>query len=131
MASIGATDLSHGGDENSFVPWEYNEPKQEERLAPPENSNTSLLARASLKGISFFQNYISRVDGDRCPMVPTCSAYAAQAIKKHGFWLGFVMTADRLIHEGSEIQRAPVIRRGDRVGFYDPVENNDFWLKHD
>ena len=40
-----------------------------------------------------------------------------------------MMTADRLIHEGSEMDYAPVVKVGDRYKFYDPVSNNDFWWK--
>ncbi len=62
-------------------------------------------------------------------MHPTCSAYSLQAFKKHGFFIGFMMTADRLIHEGSEMDYAPLVKVGDRYKFYDPVSNNDFWWK--
>ena len=37
------------------------------------------------------------------------------------------MTADRLIHEGNEMDYAPLVKVGDRYKFYDPVSNNDFW----
>jgi len=80
-----------------------------------------------LQDLEILWGYISSVDGDRCPMHPTCSAYSLQAIKKHGFPIGFMMTADRLIHEGSEMDYAPLVRVGDRYKFYDPVSNNDFW----
>ena len=37
------------------------------------------------------------------------------------------MTADRLIHEMNEMDLAPLIDGEGGTGFYDPVENNDFW----
>jgi putative membrane protein insertion efficiency factor len=77
--------------------------------------------------VKFFQNFISPVDGDRCAMYPTCSAYSRQAIKKYGAIKGFVMTADRVIHEGDEQRFAPLIRKGGSLSYYDPPENNDFW----
>ena len=76
--------------------------------------------------VRFFQNFISPVDGDRCSMYPTCSAYSREAIKKYGAIKGFVMTADRLIHEGDEWRFAPLIRKGRSLSYYDPPENNDF-----
>ena len=79
--------------------------------------------------VKFFQNFISPVDGDRCGMSPTCSAYSREAIRKYGAIKGFVMTADRLIHEGDEWRFAPLIRKGWSVRYYDPPENNDFWYK--
>ena len=76
---------------------------------------------------SFFSKHISAVDGDRCPSNPTCSSYSAQAFKKHGFFVGWVMTVDRLIHEGDEGDTSPLVRRNGRFTIVDPVENNDFW----
>lgn len=75
----------------------------------------------------FYQKYISPVDGERCPSYPTCSQYGLEAVRKHGALLGLVMTFDRLIHESDEVRSAPLIRVGDSVRCYDPVENNDFW----
>jgi hypothetical protein len=78
--------------------------------------------------ISFYRNHISAVDGDRCPSYPTCSSYSAQAFRKHGFVMGWLMTVDRLIHEGKEEAAvSPLIRDGGTWRIYDPVENNDFW----
>ena len=88
----------------------------------------SILNMAFIKGIKFFQNVISPVDGDRCPMYPACSEYSIQALKKHGPFLGFVMIADRLIHERDEMTYAPTVVVNGIRRYYDPVENNDFWL---
>ena len=77
--------------------------------------------------IKFFKKYISKVDGQRCPMYPCCSSYSIEAIKKHGSWIGFIMTCDRLLHESDEIHLAKRMYFPNRVLFYDPVENNDFW----
>lgn len=79
-------------------------------------------------GVRFFQNYISPVDGPRCPMYPTCSAYARQALAKHGPWLGTMLTVDRLIHENEPQEWQHVIRVGDHDRYHDPLSNNDFWL---
>lgn len=78
--------------------------------------------------VSMYREHISPVDGSHCPSWPSCSTYAVQAIRKHGFVVGWVMTVDRLIHEGSEETRvSPMIySRGERK-IYDPIENNDFW----
>jgi Putative membrane protein insertion efficiency factor len=77
--------------------------------------------------IGIFREYISPVDGDRCPMYPTCSQYSLEAIRKHGVAIGFVMTFDRLMHESDEIRRTPQVKIYDSYRYYDPVENNDFW----
>lgn len=83
--------------------------------------------RAAAGLIEFFKNYISPVDGDRCPCYPTCSQYSLEAIRKHGTLVGVVMTFDRLIHESDEIRTAPLIKIYDSYRYFDPVENNDFW----
>ena len=114
----------YGGDRDSFAPWEFNNSGPEEKVEIFSSSPGYLL-----QGIELLWSYISSVDGDRCPMHPTCSAYSLQAFKKHGFFIGFMMTADRLIHEGSEMDYAPLVKVGDRYKFYDPVSNNDFWWK--
>jgi putative membrane protein insertion efficiency factor len=77
--------------------------------------------------VKLYQKYISPVDGDRCPMYPTCSQYSIQAMHKHGPFIGIVMTADRLMHEADERDFAPARKIGNRYRFIDPVENNDFW----
>ncbi len=45
---------------------------------------------------SVYQNFISSNDSQNCPFTPSCSAYASQAIKKHGLILGTLKTGDRL-----------------------------------
>jgi hypothetical protein len=77
--------------------------------------------------VAVFRDYISQVDGDRCPSYPTCSQYSLEAIRKHGVLLGLLLTFDRLIHESDEVRRAPMVRIFHSYRPYDPVENNDFW----
>lgn len=79
------------------------------------------------KGVVIFSKYISPVDGDRCYMYPTCAAYGRESVEKHGFVMGILLTVDRLIHEGNEMDKAPMIKKWDRLRYYDPVSNNDFW----
>jgi putative component of membrane protein insertase Oxa1/YidC/SpoIIIJ protein YidD len=77
----------------------------------------------------FYQHTIGKADGDRCPMDPSCSAYAEQAIRKHGWLTGWVMTFDRFGHEGTEAQRTAhgVTYRNRKLKAVDRVEDNDFW----
>lgn len=78
--------------------------------------------------LSFYKNRISSFDGNRCPMYPTCSAYSGQAFKKHGFFLGWIMTCDRLMRCGrDELSLAPRIIVDGRIRCHDPLEANDFW----
>ena len=78
--------------------------------------------------VSLFKDHISAVDSDRCPSLPSCSSYSIKAIKKHGIFIGWVMTVDRLIHEGREETKvSPMVFSEGKWKIYDPVENNDFW----
>jgi hypothetical protein len=70
---------------------------------------------------------LSAVDSDRCPSYPSCSSYSVAAFKKHGFVMGWLMTVDRLIHEGDEASMSPLVYENGHVKIFDPVENNDFW----
>ena len=90
-----------------------------------------IFSRTAIKAIEFFQEVISPIDGDRCPMHPSCSNYGIQAIQKHGFILGTVMIADRLIRERDEVDYAPRVRINGRWRYFDPVEYNDFWFVED
>jgi uncharacterized protein len=86
------------------------------------------LENAPLYPIKFYQDYISSIDGNRCPMHPTCSQYCIEAFKKHGTFLGWIMCSDRLMRCGRDEKRLSdsVWIDGERRS-YDPVSNNDFW----
>jgi len=78
--------------------------------------------------IQFYQKYISPVDGDRCPMYPSCSEYFKQSIEKHGIAAGWIMGMDRLVRCGrDEVDLSRSVRINGEKHTYDPVENNDFW----
>lgn len=86
------------------------------------------VARAENIFIKFYQDHISAIDGNRCPMYPSCSAYASQAIEKHGPVIGWVMACDRLVRCGRnevELSKAVIIKGHTFV--HDPVDSNDFW----
>jgi len=82
----------------------------------------------AIKSLVFFQKTISSADGNRCPMVPSCSTYCIHAINKHGFFLGSIMTAARLTQERGEMKVVPKVNINGTYRFYDPLENNDFWF---
>ncbi|NOY52815.1 MAG: membrane protein insertion efficiency factor YidD [Deltaproteobacteria bacterium] len=88
----------------------------------------SPFAKFLVVGVRFFQKFISPVDGDRCTMDPTCSHFALQSIEKHGALLGFMMTADRIVHEYEEHRFVRARWDGKSYRFPDPVKNNDFWF---
>lgn len=78
--------------------------------------------------VQLFQRYISPIDGDRCPMHPSCSAYSRDAFEKHGLLMGWFMTCDRLLRCGrDEWQVSPRVVINGELRCYDSVEQNDFW----
>jgi putative membrane protein insertion efficiency factor len=87
----------------------------------------SLPARLLDGAVRGYQRKISPHDGPRCLLYPTCSAYARQALQKHGALMGSVMTMDRLVQELEVLRRAPRIRVHGHTRGYDPVEAHDFW----
>jgi putative component of membrane protein insertase Oxa1/YidC/SpoIIIJ protein YidD len=82
--------------------------------------------------IAFYQgplNHLQAVRAGSCPMHPSCSTYARQALSKHGLILGGMMATDRLMRCGrDELRSAPRILVGGQVKYYDPLNANDFWL---
>ncbi|MCD6582370.1 MAG: membrane protein insertion efficiency factor YidD [Desulfuromusa sp.] len=104
---------------DDWGPWEVSEQTQK-----PDSANNSVLQTA----VQLFQKYISPVDGQRCAMYPTCSTYSLQAIRKHGPLIGVFLTVDRLYHEGDPIEQQQPINKWGYIRFYDPLENNDWWL---
>ncbi|HER09070.1 MAG TPA: membrane protein insertion efficiency factor YidD [Bacteroides sp.] len=44
----------------------------------------------------FYKAFISSQDNPSCVFTPSCSEYAVEAFRKHGFVVGWVKTFDRL-----------------------------------
>ncbi|MDY7036561.1 MAG: membrane protein insertion efficiency factor YidD [Thermodesulfobacteriota bacterium] len=80
--------------------------------------------------LDFYQgplNHLSAVKQGECHMYPSCSEYSKQCIEKHGFFIGWMMTCDRLMRCGrDEIGLSPKILVNGEWKCYDPVENNEF-----
>jgi uncharacterized protein len=83
-----------------------------------------------LSPITFYQRFISPADGNRCQMSPSCSAYSKEAFNVHGFFLGWIMTCDRLMRCGrDETRLSPeILTPGGRLTL-DPLSENDSWMK--
>ncbi|HJN15102.1 MAG TPA: membrane protein insertion efficiency factor YidD [Armatimonadota bacterium] len=54
------------------------------------------MTRIALWLIRFYQRWISRFLPAMCRFTPSCSAYSAQAIEIHGFWVGLWLGVKRL-----------------------------------
>ena len=78
--------------------------------------------------LNFYKNHISVVDGNRCPMYPSCSSYASRAFEKHGPVLGWIMSCDRLVRCGrdeADVSGKVIVNNHQLI--HDSVEANDFW----
>jgi len=83
---------------------------------------------AAVTPIGLYQKIISRADGDRCPMYPSCSHYAKAAFAQKGLLIGWILTCDRLLRCGrDETRLAPRITQNGTVYSYDPLDANTFW----
>jgi hypothetical protein len=80
--------------------------------------------------LTFFQRVISRADGDRDPMYPSCSQYAATVFKRYNPVTAWILTSDRLLRCGhDEVRLAPRVNLKGGARTYDPVEANTFWWR--
>ena len=55
------------------------------------------MTHACLMVIRFYQRWLSPLLAPRCRFVPTCSAYAYEALSRHGVWCGVGLAAWRLL----------------------------------
>jgi hypothetical protein len=113
-------------------PWDrdraYTVAREPARQQTPRRNLLSTIAISpGILLISFFQTVVSPVDGASCDFYPTCSAYAKQALAKHGLFIGLAMASERLCRIHAPEGYEPVEKYGNYY-YYDPVENNDFWF---
>ena len=119
----GASARPAAADDKLRGPW----PRPVAAPSPPDTRETSVPGLAVRGALTAWHNVLSRADGPRSVMYPTASGFLGQAVAKHGMLIGIMMTADRLLHEWDEQQRAPRIVKYGISRAYDPVEANDFW----
>ncbi|MDR1966632.1 MAG: membrane protein insertion efficiency factor YidD [Synergistaceae bacterium] len=55
---------------------------------------------AAMSAIKAYRRFLSPLLGSRCRFYPTCSQYALEAFDRHGFMMGFLLTACRLARCG-------------------------------
>ena len=72
----------------------------------------------SIKLVKLYRKYISPLKPPCCRFHPTCSEYAVQAFKKHGFFGGLILSVYRILRCN------PFCRPG-----YDPVPEKVFNFK--
>lgn len=88
----------------------------------PSQGDTFRTQRTPTGPIELYQHYISPVDGDRCLMFPSCSAYSKEAFRRYGFIRGMLMATDRLTRCSIDLTQYKIIRIGKKDYALDPVE---------
>ncbi|MGA1842297.1 MAG: membrane protein insertion efficiency factor YidD [bacterium] len=70
--------------------------------------------------IKLYKRYLSPVNSSRCPMYPSCSSFASHALRYHQE-KGLIMSFDRLLRCGRDLEDYPLVFKRGRVLRYDPV----------
>jgi len=123
MVAVGIV-LAPPFGEAGEAPWDFSAGAETTVSTGYDQKPSSESGGVVLKGFRTLLFSISRVDGDRCPMYPTCSAYSVEVFKRYGFLKGFVMTFDRVMRcGGNTLDMVPLTDRG----YYDPPERNYFF----
>lgn len=94
----------------------------------PKQSNSVSTCRTPILGtfgewaIRFHQEVISPADGPRSHFKPSSSQYTLEAMRKYGFFRGYLMGCDRLMRENDERWVYETIRLDNHHSIkYDPV----------
>jgi hypothetical protein len=72
--------------------------------------------------------WASAFQGPRCPHQPSCSAYASQALRRHGAVLGSFIGVARLLR-GSRSSALRPLGRAPGGAWLDPLEDSTFFLE--
>ena len=90
-----------------------------------ERDLSQYLASPAILGLDIYQHYLSPAKGTSCPMEPSDSAYARQAVNRYGLFQGVLMSADRLHRCGHDVGHYPIVHTSRGLKFADPVEPPD------
>jgi len=87
------------------------------------NVKTPLFGTFAETMIGFHQKIISPADGPRSHFYPSSSQYTKEAMRKYGFFKGYILGCDRLMRENPEDWVYPTTTLpGGIVMKYDPVK---------
>ncbi|WP_082331637.1 membrane protein insertion efficiency factor YidD [Vibrio nereis] len=82
-------------------------------------ASVSPLSRVAIGLVRLYKAFISPILGPRCRFSPTCSTYAIEALKAHGFVKGCWLSSKRLL------KCNPLNRKGWTYDPVPPVQNQD------
>jgi putative component of membrane protein insertase Oxa1/YidC/SpoIIIJ protein YidD len=106
-------------EQSNWEPWNYNS-----KYSSVIQENRSSFSPGSLLFsflFSTYKTYISPADGSRCPMHPSCSTYSKEAFKTRGIFMATLLTCDRLIRCGSDLDKYEFTLINGKYRRYDPL----------
>lgn len=100
-----------------------------------EPGRRSTLARLALATVRAYQRWISPARPPTCRFTPSCSAYAVEAIERHGALRGGWLTARRLLrcgpwHPGGHDPVPPAVGHGGPGTPIDPATSTPTGAPH-
>lgn len=86
-----------------YEPWGKDaDLKYQSTSADSSPPSLSPIGQLMQQVIYFHQKIISPADGPRSHFKPSSSQYMLEAIRKHGFFKGYIMGCDRLMRENKD-----------------------------
>lgn len=84
--------------------------------------STPLFGAFAEAGIWFHQEIISPADGPRSHFFPSSSQYTLEAMRRYGFFRGFILGCDRLMRENGDpwVYKTTFLEDGEEIK-YNPV----------
>jgi putative component of membrane protein insertase Oxa1/YidC/SpoIIIJ protein YidD len=86
-----------------------------------EREMKEFLASPGTIAIEVYQRWVSPAKGSSCPMSPSDSAYARQAVRKNGIIIGMLQGFDRLHRCGHDLEKYPLVTTPTGLRYADPV----------
>lgn len=102
-----------------WAPWDFsvNTEHPESRAQPDVEGPGCALASSMLY---LYKAFISPADGSRCPMHPSCSDFTHKAITSKGLIIGVVISCDRLMSCGCDLDKYRIVNINGVYRFDDP-----------
>lgn len=107
-----------------WEPWDYSRTDTLRVSQPVGEGGPQAVSPQRVLGawlIAGYQVGVSPVNGKHCPMHPSCSAYAADAVKSGGVLGGVLMAFDRLHRCGHDLRFYETVYVDGEPRYYDPV----------
>lgn len=104
-----------------FAPWGKDSDLVYHACEKPLAPSSNPLSLAAEQIILFHQNIISPADGPRSHFRPTSARYMLLAIRRYGFFMGYLKGCDRLLRENKDpwVYRTRVINN--KIYKWDPT----------